>query len=297
MGDFERFCPLGITIATIFPLIDELSKNIMFRASLVVVILLVSLTASFAQKGWEVGGWLGTSLYYGDLNNKVNFNSPGLAGGVLGKWNFNTRVALRGSFNFGRISANDADSDNNFNKNRNLSFKSNIYDITAGLEFNFLEHIRGSKFETYTPFVFVGLSAFKFNPRAELDDVTYDLQELGTEGQDIGEEYFLISAGVTLGAGFKWDVSSDVTFAAEFTTRRLFTDYIDDVSTTYPDKATLEAIRGPIAVALSDRSLVDGIGIEGRQRGNSSDNDRYTFISFSLTKYFGRLECPRISKI
>ena len=130
-----------------------------------------------------------------------------------------------------------------------------------------------------------------------MDGVTYPLQELGTEGQEISEEYFLVSGGITLGAGFKWDLSSDVTFAAEFTTRRVFTDYLDDVSTTYPNKATLQVIRGPQAAALSDRSLVDGIGIEGRQRGNSSDNDRYTFLSFSFTKYFGRLECPKISKI
>jgi len=268
----------------------------MYRPLFVAFFFLISITLSSAQKGWEVGGWLGTSLYYGDLNNKVNFNSPGLAGGIIGKWNFNTRVALRGSFNYGRISADDADSDNNFNRNRNLSFRSNIWDITTGLEFNFMEHIRGSKFETYTPYVFVGLSAFKFNPKADLNNVTYNLQEMGTEGQDIGEEYFLLSGGITLGAGFKWDLSSDVTFAAEFTTRRLFTDYIDDVSTTYPDKATLEAIRGPVAVALSDRSLVEGIGDAGRQRGNSSDNDRYTFISLSITKHFGRLECPKISR-
>ncbi|MDF1695382.1 MAG: DUF6089 family protein [Saprospiraceae bacterium] len=269
----------------------------MYRRLAVVFIFLFSVTFSFAQKGWEVGGWLGTSLYYGDLNNKVNINSPGLAGGVLGKWNFNSRVALRGSLNFGHISANDADSDNNFNRNRNLSFSSNIYDLTAGFEFNFLEHIRGSKFETYSPFVFVGLSAFKYNPTAELNGQKYALQKLGTEGQDISQEYFLFSGGITLGAGFKYDISEDLTFAAEFTTRRLFTDYIDDVSTTYPDFARLQAVRGPEAVALSNRALVDGIGVPGRQRGNSSDNDRYTFLSLSITKYFGRLECPKISKI
>lgn len=285
------------TNTIIFPLRDESSKIIMFRTLFVVSFMLLSISFSFAQKGWEVGGWLGTSLYYGDLNNKVNFDSPGIAFGALGKWNFNNRVALRGSLNFGQIAANDADSDNNFNRNRNLSFKSNIYDITAGFEFNFLEHIRGSKFETYTPFVFVGASLFRYNPTAELNGVKYALQELGTEGQDISEEYFLVSGGITFGGGFKYDLSEDVTFTAEFTTRRVFTDYIDDVSTTYPNKPRLQVVRGPEAAALSDRSLVDGIGTEGRQRGNSSDNDRYTFLSLSITKYFGRLECPKISKI
>ena len=69
------------------------------------------------------------------------------------------------------------------------------------------------------------------------------MQELGTEGQEISEEYFLVSGGITLGTGFKWDLSSDVTFAAEFTTRRVFTDYLDDVSTTYADRATIAAVR------------------------------------------------------
>lgn len=269
----------------------------MWRTTIVAFVFMSFLSVSQAQKGWEVGGWIGTSLYYGDLNNKVNFDSPGLAGGLLGKWNFNSRVSLRGSLNYGRISADDSNSDNNFNQGRNLNFHSNIFDLTSGVEFNFLEHIRGSKFETYTPFIFAGVSIFKYNPKTELDGVTYSLQEYGTEGQEIGEEYFLLSAGYTLGAGFKWDVSSDLTFAAEFTVRRAFTDYLDDVSTTYPDLARLDAVRGPIAVSLSDRSIQDGIAIEGRQRGNSADNDRYTFISFCLTKHFGRLECPKISKI
>lgn len=269
----------------------------MLRVFYVLVLSFVLNTVVNAQKGWEVGGWLGTSLYYGDLNNKVNFDSPGLAGGLLGKWNFNTRVSLRGSLNYGRISADDADSDNNFNRGRNLSFYSDIFDATAGIEFNFLEHIRGSKFETYSPFIFVGLSAFHYNPKTELNGVTYSLQEFGTEGQDIGEEYFFLSAGYTLGAGFKYDLSSDITFAAEFTTRRVFTDYLDDVSTTYPNLARLEAVRGERAVALSNRAIQDGIAIEGRQRGDSSNKDRYTFLSLSITKYFGRLECPKISKI
>jgi len=291
------FDPLEIPISYIHPFTTELSNTIMWRTFLSLFILISTNALVQAQKGWEVGGWIGTSLYYGDLNNEINFDSPGLAGGLVGKWNFNTRVSVRGGFSYGRVGANDSDSNNNFQRNRNLSFRSNIWDLTSGVEFNFLEHIRGSKFETYTPYVFLGGSIFSYNPTAEINGTRYNLQELGTEGQDIGEEYFRVSGAVTLGAGFKYDVASDITFAAEFTVRRAFTDYLDDVSTQFPNKARLEAVRGPIAVSLSDRSLDDGIGIEGRQRGDSSNKDSYTFLSLSLTKYFGRLECPKISKI
>lgn len=244
-----------------------------------------------------MGGWLGISQYYGDLNNEINLNAPGLAGGILGKYNYNSRVSIRGSLNYGSISADDSKSDNNFNRNRNLSFKSNIFDLTSGFEFNFLKHERGSKFNTYTPFIFAGISLLSYNPTAEYEGKTYDLQKLGTEGQDRGEEYLLFTGAYTLGAGFKWDISSDVTLTAEFTTRRTFTDYLDDVSATYPDANRLLAIRGATAVNLSNRALKDGIGEEGRQRGISNNKDRYTFLSISITKYFGQLECPKISRI
>ncbi|MBK8112273.1 MAG: hypothetical protein IPK46_19110, partial [Saprospiraceae bacterium] len=101
------------------------------------------------------------------------------------------------------------------------------------------------------------------------------LRPLGTEGQDLGAEYGRISGGFTIGGGFKWDLNRDISFNVEFSTRRLFTDYIDDVSTVYADNATILNRRGDIAAQLADRSLIEGIGVAGRQRGNSKDNDQY----------------------
>lgn len=59
----------------------------------------------------------------------------------------------------------------------------------------------------------------------------------------------------------------------------LFTDYLDDVSTVYPDKTLLLAKRGQTAVELSDRSLIDGLGAKDRQRGDSKGNDSYSFLA------------------
>jgi len=250
-----------------------------------------------AQKGHELGGWLGSSLYYGDLNSSLNFTNPGLAGGFLAKYNYNARVSLRAGLSYANVSGDDADSDNNFQRNRNLSFRSSIWDFTAGAEFNFFPLVHSSIDQLYTPYVFGGFNVFRYNPTAELDGVTYSLSGLGTEGQDIGGEYFLISGGLVLGGGFKWAIGNDIYIAVEGSTRLLFTDYLDDVSTTYPNLEKLEVIRGPEARLLSDRTLVEGIAEEGRQRGDSKGNDRYAFIGVSFMKYFGRLECPKISKI
>ncbi|MFN8319760.1 MAG: hypothetical protein U0V54_10100 [Saprospiraceae bacterium] len=95
---------------------------------------------------------------------------------------------------------------------------------------------------------------------------------------------------------FKWDLNRDISFNIEFSTRRLFTDYIDDVSTVYADNATILNRRGDIAAQLADRSLVDGIGVAGRQRGNSRDNDTLLFIGFGVMRYLGILNAPEFPK-
>jgi hypothetical protein len=65
--------------------------------------------------------------------------------------------------------------------------------------------------------------------------------------------------------------------------RRLYTDYLDDVSTTYADKDVLLSNYGETSVILSDRSI-DGQAANNtdRQRGNASDNDWYMFAGISL---------------
>jgi hypothetical protein len=85
----------------------------------------------------------------------------------------------------------------------------------------------------------------------------------------------------------------------EFSGRQMFSDYLDDVSTVYPDRFTLENQRGEIAVLLSDRSAelgIEPIGQPGRQRGVSGDNDSYYSLRVGLVYYIGLLQCPAISR-
>ncbi|MFZ1750821.1 MAG: hypothetical protein WAU01_11545, partial [Saprospiraceae bacterium] len=94
----------------------------------------------------------------------------------------------------------------------------------------------------------------------------------------------------------KYDINRTWSVNLEISTRFVFTDYLDDVSSIFPDKTLLESTRGATAVLLSDRSLVEGIGEAGRQRGDTKGNDKFTFVGISLMKYFGGIECPSISK-
>ena len=75
------------------------------------------------------------------------------------------------------------------------------------------------------------------------------------------------------------------------------TDYLDDVSKTYPDPSVFPPLPDGSpspAKLLSDRSYETGdpIGIKDRQRGNSKQKDQYAtallYITFNLQSY----KCP-----
>lgn len=264
---------------------------------LIICIAFYSLTGS-AQMGWEAGGWIGASHYYGDINSSLNFKSPGLAAGLIARYNFNNRLCLKFSANYGNVGADDADSKNSFEQTRNLSFKSMILDGTGQFEFNFLPYNHGSANEFFTPYLFAGLSVYYFNPLAHINDEWVELRPLGTEGQFRGEEYYSVQGAIAYGAGFKIDLSYEWSINVELSGRKLFTDHLDDVSGVYPDMDDLESLRGELAVQLSDRSIGQEfpIGQTGRQRGDANNNDNIVFLGVGLVYYFGDIRCPTYGK-
>lgn len=250
-----------------------------------------------AQKGLELGGWIGAAYYFGDLNTNYRLTKPGFAGGLNARYNLNNRLSTKGSLNYAKLRASDADSDNQFENERNLEFYNDIFEFTGQFEFNFFPYVHGSKDHWYTPYIFGGGSAFYYNPKRKIDGTTYVLRDFGTEGQPSGSEYLPFSGAFTFGGGFKWDIAESWSMNIEFGVRKIFTDYIDDVSGAYPDAIALEASRDATAVLLSSGTSLNPSVITqtGRQRGNSKDNDTYNFIGVSIMKYFGDLACPKIS--
>ena len=258
---------------------------------LLVSILLLSTLYSVQAQDWEAGAWLGMTYSFGDINTEYRFDRPQIGFGVMSRLNFNRRLAAKFSGSFGQISGDDMLSNEPFQRERNLSFRSNVFDGTVQFEFNFMKYEHGSDDHFYTPYLFGGLSVFWFNPQAEYNGEWLNLQPLGTEGQFRGNEYNLIQPAMAFGGGFKFDLSYEWSINIEVSSRFLFTDYLDDVSELYPDMDDLVEARGPIAVALSDRSANQAIGESGRQRGNSQNTDIYMFAGFTLAYNFAAVKC------
>jgi len=252
------------------------------------------------NRGYEIGGLLGLTNYTGDINQNFSFRSLGASLTAVGRYNFNGRTSLRVDVGAGRIAGRDSISENAFQRARNLSFRTDYIDWSINFEFNFFNLVHGSRDQFFTPYLYGGLAFAYYNPRAKLGDQWYSLRDLGTEGQGIGREYSRVAGGLSAGFGFKVDLSYEWSFNAEIAVRYMGTDYLDDVSTIYPDLNQLRSRRGDIAAQLADRSgemgLDPPLGGIGRQRGNSDDKDAYYGIKVGLVYYIGLLQCPGISK-
>jgi hypothetical protein len=267
---------------------------------LITIVFLLSGLAlpAAAQKGYEVGGFLGAGWYFGDLNSDFDLAHPGPSAGLLARSNLNERLCLALTANYAYLRGDDQWSDNPFQQARNLSFVSHVFDFGGRFEFNFMPYRHGSKDNWFTPYVFGGISVTAFNPRARFEGQWYNLRDLGTEGQFPGEEYYVVQPALNYGLGMKVDITYGWSLNLEIDARYLWTDYLDDVSTVYPDKAELLAQRGEVAVALSDRSVPGNafpqIGEFGRQRGDSQNKDSYSLVKVGLVYYFGGIRCPAI---
>lgn len=235
----------------------------------------------------ELGLFLGGSYYLGDLNPKKHFLLTGPAIGGLYRYNLNPRFTLKNNIYVGLIRGDDKISKSN--ENRNLNFTSPIGELSIQMEFNFFPYVTGHKKYKFSPYIFIGGALSFFQPQTEYKGQWYKLQSLSTEGQGTTyntdkQKYSLINFSMPFGLGFKFSIRDNVCFSPEWGIRKSSTDYIDDVSTTYPDLGILEREVSEVAAALSDRSentLTSNK--EGMQRGNARTKDWYSFFGVTIT--------------
>jgi opacity protein-like surface antigen len=259
-----------------------------------ILLILFALAPMLATAQFLEGGFfIGTSNYAGDLveaNLGVEMEETNLAAGVLLRYNINDWVSVRGSFTYGQISGSDANARAENRAQRNLSFRSNIYEFAVIPEFNILGFNPYDRF--YSPYVFLGLGVFNFNPEAELDGQWFDLQPLGTEGQGLPgrpSQYNLTQLAIPMGIGFKYAITEYWTVGVEISSRYTLTDYLDDVSTTYADREDLLQFRGEIAANLANRTgeylKTEPINTPNASRG-SVNSDWYTWSGLTITYNF-----------
>jgi len=263
------------------------------------LVFLAFFSSSLIAQNFEVGAWAGGANYFGDLNSNSSFTMVRPAGGFFLRNNFNTRWVLKSAISIGQVAFDDKKSPNDFNRQRNLHFKSNIVELSSMIELNFLDFNKQKKQDWISPYFTIGLAVFYYNPRAELNGKWYSLQPLGTEGQNDPsysgiEKYKLVSFAIPIGGGLKISVNRNWNIGIFGDIRLTFTDYLDDVSGVYPSNLSLPQGTQGISYIFSDRSgeVGEKIGEPGKQRGSSAKNDFYLFAGVSVSYTFFKIKCP-----
>lgn len=247
---------------------------------------------------WEIGGIIGVSNYFGDLQSThMEPSEYNLAYGLYGRINLNRHFAGKVSLIRGQISGDDYNSNTpSGRRQRNLTFHSDIYEFAITGEFNLISYdIRNDKIAAF--YLFGGVAGFYFDPTALYNGDLYHLQKLGTEGQYLDgspiEPYSLFQFAIPMGVGTKFNISDRSNIGVEIGFRKTFTDYLDDVSSVYPDIEVLDSA-DPTAAALSYRSpeyyevtQKDLGNPVGRTRGNPEKMDWYFIMGVTLSVNLG----------
>lgn len=239
-----------------------------------------------AQKSLNVDFFLGTSNYSGDLQEKrFTFSQAHLAGGLGLSYDITNQISIRTAFKLGKVSATDS---KGRNRVRNLNFSSMITEGDVDLQY-FFSPLGTNPF---TPYGFIGIAVYHFSPYTfDSTGQKYFLKPLSTEGEGFiagRPNYSLTQLSIPFGAGVKLSLSDDINVGLEVGIRKLFTDYLDDVSTSYVDPNLLLANRGAKAVELSYRGDELKGGSQtyprvGQIRGSPNYKDWYYFTGLTLS--------------
>jgi hypothetical protein len=231
---------------------------------------------------------LGLAGYQGDLKaHSVTLSQTHIMGSIGVRYDLSERLTARSYLTLTSLRADDKKGTASM-KERNLNFRSKLFDWEIGAQYHFFSLNE----KWWTPYVFAGVGLYHFNPYTK-DSVKRFLKPLNTEGQGFVSgisNYKLTGFNIPVGFGVNYALNEDMRIGIEFGYRKIFTDYLDDVSTNYVDQTTLLNARGQTAVDLAWRGdEVNGAPYPaaGSERGNPEHKDGYYYFALTYTiRYF-----------
>ena len=288
------------------------------------IVALISYTPSFSQFSagnyFEAGFTAGPMVFMGDLGGHFgrgttfikdyNMKATKLSFGAFIAAHPSELVGFRLAINYGQIEGYDSyitpkGGYETARHDRNLDFRSTITEAFLAMEVYptvLLEDDPTSVFGRLRPYGVIGVGVFHFNPQGTYADPNTGtetwvyLQQLHTEGQGFPEyptrkNYALTQLNIPMGVGVKYYLNENVNLSFEIIHRKTFTDYIDDVSTTYVDPSLFYKYLSPSQAMIADniynkspkRGTIPGQDYSpGAQRGDASQNDGYFTASFKI---------------
>jgi len=222
-------------------------------------IFLIILSAFIINKAdaqiYEVGIFAGGSNFIGDVGatDYISPNQP--AFGIVARWNRSPRHSFRASLIFSDLKGVDGESDDPRRKQRGYQFDTSILEISAGMEFTFLDFDLHSSGMKGTPYLYSGISL-----------ANHDNYYFTPTGEYISEGTSSWAVGIPMALGYKTNIAYHLVLAAEIGARYTFSDELDG-------------------------SVPDSVDREVFSFGNTNNTDWYMFTGITLTYTFGRRPC------
>ncbi len=268
------------------------------------------------QKNWslhkkEILFGLGATQFLGDLGGSygigrnyslkdTDWPSTSIAGFFGFRYRFAPMFATTSSISIFGLRADDVHSEEPLRNARSLQFKSLCFEISQRLElivyanekFGSTFNLPGNyskKNRSQQLYGFGGVGLLYFNPKAQnIEGDWVALRPLKTEGQS--SSYSPLTLTLPVGLGFRWGLNNIWRMGVELSYVKTFSDYIDDVSTTYADPSNLSSSE---AIYFSNPAAGNPAFVPGEKRGNPDQKDAYynlnVFVSKNITyKDYGK---------
>ena len=182
---------------------------------------------SAQQKTFDFGLFLGRSYYLGEINPTRHYGE-GIGSSNIGaalRFNLNERYSLRATVIRTTLEGSDNISDLSFNNNRNATFETSLTEFSGGIEFNFLPYKNGDRRHFFTPYLFVGIGVFRFDPKTFIDDTEVVTEEVDKQS----------AIALPFGPGFRLSLGNKVNLSFEWGFRKTTTDYLDGLPNRVDD--------------------------------------------------------------
>lgn len=254
------------------------------------MLLLISINGR--SQHLEIGIMAGAANYWGDLAPELVMKENHLAYGAFARVNLSSSFAFTAGLTKATVSGNDKNFE--VNKIRNLNFITPLTEYSAIVEFNFFRFGVDVLDKKFSPYVFLGIAFTQFDPQADVKGNKVQLRNIQTENV----AYKSTVTGIPFGMGFKWQFHRHLACEWNVNFRRFNSDYLDDVSTVYPDYNQTLLRKGVVGAYLADPSTATNNNVplfqQGDRRGNADYTDWYVTSTVSISyRFYKRTKCRR----
>jgi hypothetical protein len=250
---------------------------------------------------YEMIGQLGAANFLGDLGGANQIGTNGLkdleyvltrpAAGIGMRFKIQQFISFKGNFNWGIVRGDDKLTLEEFRHRRNINFRSPLVELSGQLEFNFIREqkghiykikgVRGMQHKDRQIYLFAGGGGVFFNPKGKyMDGQWYSLHQFHTEGVN----YSRVTGLLSIGGGFRVALNRYWGVGFELGMRKTFSDYIDDVSSSYADTTIFNGNPKALYFANPTDQTTSNYCYPciGEQRGDHTDKDAYMFGMFTV---------------